>query len=182
MNSIRGKFSFIKYRNLVGGYPEFKDIRGAYDAGDLETAMLVVRDIVAEHAMALTFVAGDTNTKPKWLARKLSRLPSELQPFGKRILDWLLLGCSDHESKSDWILAGISIIDEIYGNIRSRLDLCEDFYTVSEAKMLTEEEYLNESFHDFQTMEEYNFRRRQFDSSACHILTYLSSTGRKSAI
>lgn len=168
----RSELCFLKYRNLTGGYPEFKDIRGTFLAEDYVTGLFMTRTYVFDHAMALTFAAGDSNTKTKWLAKKLGRLPQQSSQLGGRILAWLT-GPGPNADLRQWMIDGVDLVDDIWSDIRRYIDVNPSFNTSREALVLTEAEYQAEHVHDPQTVEEYDNRRRQFSDSYPPLSSYL---------
>lgn len=173
IKAMREKFSFIKYRRLIGGYPEFKDIRGMYHANDMRTCYLAMREYVEMHAMALTYVVGDTNSKRKWLLKKLDRLPRQHNRIVKSINDWLFNDLSQNTEIERLILSGCDLIDDIYTEIRPYLNSNSGFYSLEDARLMVEDEYSKERIKDVQTKEEYQFRRRQFLDTVPRIRSYL---------
>jgi hypothetical protein len=173
--SVKSKFSFVKYRGLAGGYPEFKDIRGMFYAGDMDSCYGVMRRYVEEHAMALTYVAGDTNTKDKWLIRKLRRLPANNNDLAEKVIEWLYSDVSTEARRREAILRGCDIIDLIFEAMRHHLNSNSSFFSISEALDLTEREYQREQIKDHQTFEEYEFRRRQFSGKAPTVRSFLEN-------
>ncbi len=160
--ALKYQFCFLKYRNLTGGYPEFKDLRGAVGIGDLDTALSIARDYVTNHANALSFLAGNSNPKKKWVSRKLKALPDALRGLGIDIIDWLHADASTERRRLDLILAGLQLIERIFVETRALLDSRPQYYSLSDALRLTEEEYNREQIKDVQTNEEFDCRRRQF--------------------
>lgn len=170
---MKPQFCFLKYRNHCGGYPEFKDILGAYTAEDWDTCLHLTREYLIDHAMALTFMTEDSNAKKKWIMRKLARLPGATSTLGDRIRTWLVEGASTDDGKRRRVHAAIELVDEVFREIASRLGQLNGSYDLDEARRLTEAEYRLETFHDVQTEKEFDHRRRQFDPAAPTLLSHL---------
>jgi hypothetical protein len=72
-----------------------EDLYGMYDSNDIESALLRAREVVELAADVYRHRNGDTNPKPKWRARILSRLPQE------RLKEQVLAGFWRHQFPQD---------------------------------------------------------------------------------
>lgn len=160
------KLAFIFYSNRKGGYPEFKDIMGAWGSGDYDTSLHIMRETMRFELAALCHLHGMTNGRTKWLFQNYKRLPERFQGLVKEVMTWLNSERLTDEAKRDSILAGCDIIDRIYRAdaimLRERAPLS---YTPEEALRMIEEEYAREVVHDRQTIAEYEHRRRVFTTA-----------------
>ncbi|MFS8184751.1 hypothetical protein ACMG4P_24780 [Pseudovibrio denitrificans] len=175
--NIWHKLQFIQYRNKLGGYPEFKDIMGAWISEDYDTALDNVRRYLLCQASALCHLSGSTNSKEKWIIRNVKTLSSSHPELSDNIINWIYSGYKSDKEKSDACLAACDLIDDIFQLTHGYLDVNPSIYFSKEVAIeLTEREFANESFHDSQTLAEFNFRRRQFSDSYLtvreHFTTY----------
>lgn len=153
------KCAFVMYRNQTGGYPEVKDMMGAWASGDIDTCVQVTQAYLMEQASGLIHLAGSTNTKPKWFFSRLKRLPPDLSELGARVRAWFLADRSGEEKARQSILDACDLIDEIFDAGARLLARPGEHYSLEEAKRLTEADYARETFHDTQTNLEFEHRR-----------------------
>ncbi|MDF9302027.1 hypothetical protein P5P81_05600 [Tritonibacter mobilis] len=159
------KLSFVLYRNKIGGYPEFKDIMGAWKSGDFDTALENARTYLLRQAGALCHLTGSTNAKPKWALQMLKRVPSNLAPLSDDILTWLWKGFETPEKKREGVLEACGLIERIYRESNAYLDQATGIgFSCAQALTLTEREYQREAFKDQQTGQEFEHRRRLFSA------------------
>lgn len=123
--------------------------------------------------MGLTFLSGDSNTKTKWIAAQLKRLPETHLALGRKVLDWLFRAEFSITHREKYILEGVEVVDEIYRASRIFLEKSVENNSLSECIRLTELEYEAEAFHGLQTREEYDYRRRQILDNVPHLSSYL---------
>jgi hypothetical protein len=171
--NLRDRFCFLKYRNLVGGFPEFKDVRGAFTSGDCDTALFTMRNYVSNQALGMTCLIGDSNPKVRWLSRKLKRLPPPLRDLGEDVIAWHFAGAPTDAAKRALIIDGAVLVDRIFDAMRPYIGTRPAYYDLKTALALTEREFMAETFHDHQTMEEFEFRRRQFDAGRASTVSFL---------
>lgn len=155
------RLAFVLYRSRTGGYPEFKDILGFWSAGDTESCLLNLETYLKEQAGGLCHLAGSTNNKPKWLFASLRRLPEA--DLARDILHWCQADRSDEARRRAQILAGCDLIDRINAAaVRLLNDGPAACFSAAEALELTEAEFQRETFHDRQTLLEFEHRRMLF--------------------
>ena len=160
------KLCFLQFRNCVGGYPEFKDVMGAWGSKDYDTALFNSTSFLLEQSLGLINLSGNSNSKSKWIIQNLKRLPKEYLPLGRKITDWLWKDKRSEERKQDAILEAIDLVDEVFGSVATVLDdLKEVGFSTAQALELTEQELAREEFRDRQTLDEFEHRRRIFDQS-----------------
>lgn len=168
------KLSFVQYRNRIGGYPEFKDIMGSWGSGDFETSLFVTTPYLLDQAAALCHITGATNGKQKWILKNLHRLPAHLSKLGQDILTWLDKGKPDDAAKSEAVLEACDLMERIYRELSEFLDAePETYFSCGEALQLIEAEYQRESYHDPQTVLEFEHRRRIYSSVGRGIRSFL---------
>ncbi|NEK18985.1 hypothetical protein [Rhizobium leguminosarum] len=156
---------FTQYRNKTGGFPEFKDMMGAWGSGDYDTSLFVCRAYLADQAAGLYHLTGISNTKPKWIAQNLKRLPVELHELAEDILRWFFEGTGDHTARKEAVLKACDLLDRIYAAEQRLLASDPTFYSPEEALLLTEEEFQRELYHDPQTLIEFEHRRLLFSGA-----------------
>src|SRR6202011_5151973 len=84
-----GMFCFLKYRNEVGGYPEFRDLVGSWTSGDLDTCLYNTRSYLISQVSGMMFLAGSTNPRPKWFVRRLAALNEDYGNLKRGIMSWM---------------------------------------------------------------------------------------------
>lgn len=170
---LHKKMAFIRYRNKTAGYPEFKDIMGAWISEDIDTALHNMRSYLLDQISGLTHLCGNTNGKPKWIPQSIKRLPQQFESCGLTVMTWLGRESQTVEQKKSKILDACDIIDDIYSHSRTLLDTGDIGYNVQDALRLTQEEFERESFHDEQTKIEFEHRRMMFCSSRRSLRDFL---------
>ena len=153
------KIAFVMYRNRTGGYPEVKDMMGAWASGDIDTCIQVTQMYLTEQASGLCHLLGSTNTKPKWVFANLKRLPAEFSEIGERTRAWLLGDKSTDAKGREAILQACDLIDDIFQAGGSILERPGQHYSKADAIKLTNQDYERETFHDTQTKLEFEHRR-----------------------
>lgn len=157
-----GMFCFLKYRNEVGGYAEFRDLIGSWSAGDLDTCLYNTRGYLVSQVSGLMFLAGSTNPRPKWFVRRLLALPDEYRDIRESVMSWLQGAHRTISQKREAIETACGIIDSTYHHARSLLGSNPRYFSVEEARDLTEREFAGRPAHDKDTLAEWQLRRRMF--------------------
>ena len=168
------QLSFVQYRNRTASYPQFKDVMGTWGSGDFDTSLLVCTIFLMIQAAGLCHLAGSTNAKPKWVMQNLKRLPKPLRPLGRDIIKWFGSAGNNRADRREAVLVACELITRIYEADTALLnDNGPIFYSTEEALRLTEEEYMQEPFHDPQTALEFEFRRLQFNYGTRSVRSFL---------
>ena len=170
----KSKFNFVKYRNFTGGYPEWKDIAGAWMSGDIDTALHDMRMYLNEQLQGLSQLSGNSNYKPKWVMQNLRRLEKAHGELVGDIREWLYRGNLSSETRKQSVLDGADLVDRIFRAGRKYLDSVPEFYSVDTALSLTEAEFRTEQIFDEQTKVEFEHRRRIFSDEASPLRTHLT--------
>lgn len=156
------KFCFLKYRNEIGGYPEFRDLAGSWIDGDLDTCLLNTRGYLIAQVSGMMFLAGSTNPRPKWFVRRLQSLGDEYTPLRTGTLRWLCSGWTSTARKREAITSACDLMDVAYEHVRALLGSNSAYFDVAEARMLTEQEFSDRGLRDRDAMAEWQLRRRMF--------------------
>lgn len=168
--------SFILYRNKTGGYPEFKDIMGAWGSGDYDTSLHIMREFVLNQTAALGHLTGMTNGRAKWVFQTIKGLPEEYQDIAKDVLRWLYTEKLTEEAKRTAVLDACDLIDRVYLADMEILDARAPLsFTPEEALELTAQELARENFHDRQTLAEFEHRRRLFSAEGVDMRTFFQA-------
>jgi hypothetical protein len=175
-----GKFCFLKYRNEVGGYAEFRDLVGSWAAGDMDTCLYNTRGYLISQVSGMMFLAGGTNPRPKWFVRKLAALGREYSALRDEVMLWMYSARRTAGQKRDAIEAACALIDTTYSHNRWLLDTNPRYFCAEEALALTEREFFERGTDDRDTMAEWQLRRRMFSASASPLISQLQNPGRKS--
>lgn len=169
---IKDKLSFLNYRNVVGGYPEFRDIMGAYISRDFETALKMTDGYLVAQLMGLYHLTGVSNNKLKWHMKYTDRLPKEYSELVISIKDWFF---SDKTNIQDAILKACDIIEGIWRDSRLLLDRnAPNSYDCREALDLINQELAKEVIHDVQTIIEFEHRKTIFAQNTWALREYLT--------
>ncbi len=162
----REAFCFLQYRNKIGGYPEFKDIAGAYASKDVDTALYNARIYLAQQISALCHISGNTNSKPKWLMQNIKSLPEKDSNLGQAVMSFLFTEARTQSAKMSLFKDWCELVDQVFLATHEYLAAATSFgFNIEEAIKLTEVEFEQEEFHDKQTVLEFQHRRRLSDRS-----------------
>lgn len=160
-----GMFCFLKYRNEVGGYAEFRDLIGSWAAGDLDTCIYNTRGYLISQVSGMMFLAGSTNPRPKWFVRRLASLPAEYADIKEGVMAWLEGPHRTTLEKSEAVESACNLIDATYAHARALLGTNPMYLSVEEALDLTEREFAGRATHDKDTLAEWQLRRRMFNQA-----------------
>lgn len=166
---------FLKYRNEVGGYPEFRDLAGSWTADDVDTCLYNARGYLISQVSAMMFLAGSTNPRPKWFLRKLAALGTEYAAFRDDLLRWLYAPRNTETQKREAIESACDLIDAAYSQHRRLLDTHPRYFTAPEALALTDREFSQRGKLDRDAMAEWRLYRRMFDASTPRLFSLLTA-------
>ena len=173
-----GAFSFLKYRNEVGGYPEFRDLVGSWAAGDLDTCLYNTRGYLVSQVSGMMFLAGNTNPRPKWFVRRLASLPVEYLDLRAGVMSWMQSAQRTLSQKREAVEAAFDLIDLTYRHARALLDTHPRYFSAAEALELTEREFAGRATHDSDTRVELQLRRRMFTDPEHPLIAEIRSQSR----
>ena len=157
-----GMFCFLKYRNEVGGYAEFRDLVGSWTAGDLDTCVYNTRGYLISQVAGMIFLAGSTNPRPKWFVRRLASLRPEYSDLKEGVTSWLQGGYKTERQKREAVETACELIELTYEHARALLATNPRYFSAEEALELTDREFAGRAIHDRDTHAEWQLRRRMF--------------------
>lgn len=160
-----GMFCFLKYRNEVGGYAEFRDLVGSWTAGDFDTCVYNTRGYLISQVSGMLFLAGITNPRPKWFVRRLASLPAEYADIKEGVMSWIQGSYRTELAKREAVASACDLIDATYRHSRALLKSNQHYFSVEEALDLTEREFNGRATHDRDTLTEWRLRRRMFSQT-----------------
>jgi hypothetical protein len=131
---------YVLYRQYAGGYPYFRDISGAWHAGNLDLAVFGTREHVYDQVMSLTFLELLTNSKLKWLFDKVSMLPSGSRRVAETFVTFNNMPARNDGEKREFVLAGLDLIDLVFDRNRILLDSRPEFLGTAHGARLTHED------------------------------------------
>ena len=172
-------FCFLKYRNEVGGYEEFRDLIGSWMAGDLDTCLYNTRAYLVSQVTGMMFLAGSTNPRPKWFIRKLTALRPEYAELKDGILFWMNSSRHTDLQKREAIKKACELIDQTYAHARMLLGTNARYFPVEEALTLTDREFAERGTPDVDTLAEWQLRRRMFRPSEPPLLLEIQKPPRE---
>lgn len=165
-----GMFCFLKYRNEVGGYAEFRDLVGSWAAGDLNTCVYNTRGYLVSQVSGMMFLAGSTNPRPKWFIRRLTSLPARYTDLKEGVMAWMEGPHRTDTEKREAVESACDLIDTAYQHARSLLGTNPKYFSVEEALDLTEREFGGRATHDKDTLAEWQLRRRMFSQASLPLI------------
>jgi hypothetical protein len=160
-----GKFCFLKYRNEVCGYAEFRDLVGSWTDGDLDSCLYNIRSYLISQVSGAMFLAGNTNPRPKWFVRRLASLGEEYTELRERIMSWMHTARHTDLQKREAVETACDLIDMTYVFARELLGMNPLYYSAEEALKLTERDFAEHATHDREMAEEFQLLRRMFSST-----------------
>jgi hypothetical protein len=173
-----GAFCFLKYRNEVGGYAEFRDIVGSWTAGDLDTCLYNTRGYLVAQVSGMMFLAGNTNPRPKWFVRRLASLPVEYLDLRAGVMSWMQNAQRTLSQKREALEAACDLIDLTYRHARALLATNPRYFSAQEALALTEREFADRPIRDNDTVVEWELRRRMFTDADRPLMAEIQSQSR----
>lgn len=160
------KFCFLKYRNEVAGYAEFRDLVGSWTDGDLDSCLYNIRSYLVSQVSGLMFLAGSTNPRPKWFVRRLTCLGEEYVEFRGRVMAWMQGARHTEPQKREAIETACDLIDMAYTIARVLLSTSSRYSPAEEALALTERELGERARTDPEIAEEFQLLRRMFSTTS----------------
>ena len=157
-----GMFCFLKYRNEVGGYAEFRDLVGSWSAGDLDTCVYNIRGYLISQVSGMMYLAGSTNPRPKWFVRRLASLPADYTDIKAGVMSWIEGPHLTELQKREAVMSACDLIDAAYKHARALLGTNPSYFSAKEAYDLTEREFEGRATRDKDTLAEWHLRRRMF--------------------
>lgn len=173
-----GKFCFLKYRNEVGGYAEFRDLIGSWTDADLDSCLYNIRGYLISQVSGMMFLAGNTNPRPKWFVRRLASLGEEYLELRERIMAWMHDARHTQSQKREAIETACDLIDLTYALVRSLLSTRPQYFPAEEALALVESELGARARENKETLSELELLRGIFSSSAPSLFAQVESHSR----
>jgi hypothetical protein len=170
-----GKFCFLKYRNEVGGYAEFRDLVGSWTAEDLDTCLYNIRSYLISQVSGMMFLAGSTNPRPKWFVRKLATLDAAYAELRTGVMDWMSSERRTEQQKREAVVKACDLIDLAYAHARGLLGANPRYFSAEEALALTESDFSERPLQDRDTLAEKQLLRRMFSTAEPPLITQLLS-------
>jgi hypothetical protein len=171
-----GMFCFLKYRNEVGGYSEFRDLVGSWTAGDLDTCIYNTRGYLISQVSGMMFLSGNTNPRPKWFVRRLASLPPEYGDVREGVMAWLESAHRTARQKRDAVESACDLIDLTYKHARELLGTNPGYFSATEALELTEREFAGRAVQDKDTKAEWQLRRRMFAQAGHRLIMEIQNS------
>lgn len=175
-----GMFCFLKYRNEVGGYADFRDLVGSWTAGDLDTCLYNTRGYLISQVSGMMFLAGSTNPRPKWFVKRLASLDASYAELAEEVMSWMASECRTERQKRVAIETACDLIDMTYQHARDLLSSHPRYFSAAEALTLTEQEFAERATRDKDTLAEWQLRRRMFTKADSPLFTQMRTASRKS--
>ena len=169
------RFCFLKYRNQVGSYAEFRDLVGSWTAGDFDTCLFNARSYLITQVSAMMFLAGHTNPRAKWFVRRLGSLNGTFTRLRDGVMHWLNAARRTDSQKRDAIESAFELIDLTYTHARELLGSSPLYYTAEEALQLTDREFAERTEKSRDMGAEWRMRRRMFCDSETSMVAQLRS-------
>lgn len=170
-----GKFCFLKYRNEVGGYAEFRDLIGSWADGDLDSCLYNIRGYLISQVSGMMFLAGNTNPRPKWFVRRLASLGEEYLELRERIIVWMHDARHTQSQKREAVETACDLIDMTYTLARALLSTRPQYFAAEEALALLQSELGERASHDKEASGEFELLREIFSGSAPPLFTQIES-------
>jgi hypothetical protein len=160
-----GSFCFLKYRNEVGGYPEFRDLIGSWSAGDLDTCLYNTRGYLVSQVSGMMFLAGSTNPRPKWFLRRLGSLGGSYTGLRDGVIQWMSEDRRTDARKREGFESACNLIDMTYAHVRHLLNEGRGYFRTTEALALTDREFSERKPRSRDALAEWQLRRRIFSDA-----------------
>lgn len=172
-------YCFLKYRNEVGGYEEFRDLVGSWSAGDLDTCLFNTRGYLISQVSGMMFLAGSTNPRAKWFPKRLASLGPEYAELRDGVMSWLCEERLTDSQKRDGVMRAFRLIDLTYSHARALLGTSSKYFSAEEALAMIDREFFERDLRDRDTAAERRLRRRCFSSAEMPMNAQLESYSRQ---
>ena len=170
----RGRFCFLKYRNEVGGYAEFRDLMGSWNDGDLDSCLFNMRNYLVSQVSGMLFLAGSTNPRPKWFLRRLASFGEPYTGLRRGLLSWLHGARGTDAQKREAIETACHLIDSTWTHIRSLLGTAPTYFHPEEALALADRELAARGSGDREADEEFELLQRIFSANAAPLASQMN--------
>lgn len=170
-----GMFCFLKYRNEVGGYAEFRDLIGSWTAGDLDTCLYNTRNYLISQVSGMMFLAGSTNPRPKWFLRKLHSLDEKFSNLRAGVLTWMDNARHTLQQKREAVEGACDLIEVAYRHIRDLLGTDPHYFSLEEAIDMTDREFSERGTWDHDSQTEWQLRQCMFGKTNAPLRTRIGN-------
>lgn len=171
-------FCFLKYRNEVGGYPEFRDLVGSWTSGDLDTCLYNTRAYLISQVSGMMFLAGNTNPRPKWFVRRLGSLDAAYSGLRDGVMFWMYNARRTDSQKRAAVEEACALIDETYSHARRLLGTSKNYFSLEQAIEMTDREFEERSARDRDSLAEWHLSRGMFSDSPPSLFEQIGTQSR----
>jgi hypothetical protein len=127
------EFCFLMWRQLTGAFAPVRDIAGAWDARDYGLACSLTSSFLSEQVFAFTFLVGDSNQNPKWLPKKLQRLPQSCRSIGINYFATKTPATRTPSEMMHFLQSSFDVLDAVFEVARDLLNGNAKFFTTEAA-------------------------------------------------
>lgn len=175
------KLCYVLYRQFAGGYPYFRDVSGAWHAGNLDLAVFSIREHVYDQMMSLTFLEMQTNPNLKWLFDKVRALPHGSASVARQFFEFNDLAARDDGEKREFVLAGLDLLDAIFDRSRVLLDTKPEFLGAAAAKKIADDDWNKRANKHVEFERQMIYRLKMFERGhpSCRDLLGQHAVGRQ---
>jgi hypothetical protein len=177
---------YVGYRKFAASYDEFRDVVGAWRAGDLESALVALKTHLTDQMMALSFLLGHTNPNRKWVFQKIKRFPTELDSLADQYRAFMGLCAISSKEKVSAVEIGCDLLDLAFSACQVRLECKPKFLSTQKSLDLTRAEFAYRSARGLSQSDQlrlhYLYREKLFHSDGPSCRSLIGKCGSPSAI
>lgn len=167
------KYCFQSFIVTNGKFPEFKDVLGAANSGDLDRACDLAREYVGRQILGLTHLHLNTNRMRKWLVECVKRLPASCSDLTERFLDIHFRGLRTDAEKRRYLFDVMTFLEEVFAACRTQID----GFASRQNILANTDEFIANNKNDLDAISAVTLRRKMYEAGGKRLVDYLEISG-----
>lgn len=135
------QFCYIQYRSSCGALWDMRDLQGYWRNGDWDTALLATRDFLVTQLGGLTLLSGYTNSKRKWIFRRLDKIDPKYRHLTLRFKELMSCAAETDEMKKEVIKQSFDLVDSAWAAFREIIDASNFYPNTEKLSAMLEREF-----------------------------------------
>jgi hypothetical protein len=137
----RRQFCYIQYRSSCGALWDLRDLQGYWKTGDWNTGLLATRDFLVTQMGGLTLLTGYTNSKRKWIFRRLEKIDPKYRHLTSRFTELISRAADTDEMKKETIRQSFDLVDLVWDAFREIIDASNFYPDTQKLSAMLEQEF-----------------------------------------
>jgi hypothetical protein len=156
-------FCYIAFRECLPDYYTFKDVQGAWNAGEYWMARDIARGMTIRHTQAYLHLLLETNRNAKWLYANTRKHSSAEFLLDRKFQAIMSIGAEHEEECRDHIIRMLAFMDELYARTPALVENRPEFPRVAAAAEALEKEFLaRRDTNHVLSREEFEYRMKSY--------------------